>query len=343
MSKRMRALSTLALLGALAAAGTGCGHRFTEPVQTPRPPYIPPPLTFILVSNWIQPGWQPTCVFMTHSSVLLVAEDSARVQQYTSLGNSGSAVRATDYQYNGLIKPVQVTEGNAHVFVADMGDATHPIRVVEFDPSRSLTGILEPVSSFTDPAWVRIKGLTSDAQRNLYVSCDATVTVYQPPNPPETDVQSTIYRYPPPYSAAVRDTVAEQGTGIGTVVDAHAVAYNDGKMYVADTGKDWAQQLDPTRKNLGFYKVDGSETDSTLKGPLGVAVDNEGYFYVSDAGNRRVLRYELNGTFNQVVNQSGTDGMLAPASVTVGTIQAKLYLYVADPASNRINVYRFQK
>jgi hypothetical protein len=199
---------------------------------------------------------------------------------------------------------------------------------------------------FQDPDWVSIRGLASDQLRNLYVSGDARVLISQPPNPDEIDIQTVVYKYAPPYRTAARDTVTEQGTGIGTVQNAHAIAWNDGMMYVTDTGKDWVQKLDATRKNYGLFKVDGTEADSAatpFRGPQGVAADGQGYFYVVDTGNRRVLRYTVDGAFDQVVNQVGPDGMLAPVSASAGLVQSSLYLYVADPTAHLINVYRFQR
>ena len=75
----------------------------------------------------------------------------------------------------------------------------------------------------------------------------------------------------------------------------------------------------------------------------------DGHFYVSDTGNRRVLRYNLDGSFDQVVNQTDTltvgeaDSLVAPGSISAGTIQSKLYLYVADPAAHLVLLYRFQR
>ncbi|MBI5836101.1 MAG: hypothetical protein HZB25_02540 [Candidatus Eisenbacteria bacterium] len=346
MIKYTRTLTILALAATLAAAATGCSRRFTEPVQSPRQPYIPPPATFIQVAGWTQPDWNPTCVLLTHSGILLVAEDSARVQNYAALGVNRQAFRVNTYRFDGLVRPVQVSEGGGHIFVADLGDGTrnNPVAIKGFNPALGLDDPMAVQFSVSDTDWVRIKGITADLQRNLYVSCDAKVTVFQPPNPAEVDTQAVIYRYRAP-AYTVRDTVAEQGTGIGTVEDAHAIVFGGERIYVADTGKDWAQQLDPIRKNLGYFKVDGSEADTvgTLRGPLGVAVDEGGYFYVVDTGNRRVLRYFQDGRFDQVVNQVGPDGMLGPVSASAGLVQANLYIYVADPLSHRVNVYRFQR
>ena len=46
---------------------------------------------------------------------------------------------------------------------------------------------------------------------------------------------------------------------------------------------------------------------------------------------------------NQVVNWNGSDGLLGPASVSAGTVEGKLHVFVADPAAHRINVYRYQR
>ena len=334
------------MTGLAAVALNGCGGRFPEPTQHITKPTTPPNDTFIKYATWLKPGWQPTCVLLTRNGILLVAEDSARVQNYNALGSNGAAQPINIFRFNGLIKPVQVAEGNLKVYVADMGDGTpdHPIQIKMYDYSHGLDNALDPVATFTDTNWVRIKGITADLSQNIYVSCDAKVLVQNPPNPPAIDIQTEVYRYSGSYPGGVRDTVAEQGTGVGTLINAHQVSWRDGYLYVADTGKDWAQQLNPQIKNSGNFKVDGQEDKAPgpMSGPLGVAADLSAHFYVADTGNRQVLRYNYDGSFNQIVNQFGPDGMLAPTSLSAGVLGDKTYLYVADPTAHLINLYLFQ-
>ncbi len=338
-----------AAISLLTLALTGCGRLFPAPIERPKVGVIPPPATFIRVASWTRSDWNPTCVFLSHSGVLLVAEDSARVQYYTSLGYRGQAQPFNDiYSFGGLTRPVQIAEGAGHIFIADMGDGTaaHPMAVFEYDPVGALP--FAPIKTIRDTSWVRIRGLAADEARTVYVSCDARVLVPQTPNPAVIDVQSLIYHY---HANGLRDTTAEQGTGIGTVQGAGALAYKDGAIYAADTEKDWGQKIDAAGKNLGYFKVDGTEDGAPgpLKGPVGVAVDDSNYFYISDTGHGRVLRYYVDGTFNQVVNQNdtlnvaGANNLAHPGSVTVGLVSGRLYAYVADPFLHIINLYKFQR
>ena len=97
--------------------------------------------------------------------------------------------------------------------------------------------------------------------------------------------------------------------------------------------------------------MDGTEGEglSGLKAPRGVGADGQGYFYVTDTGHGRVLRYATSGAFDQVVNQydtlsTGQSGNLsAPATVSAGYLNGKLYCYVGDPVTHQINVYGFQR
>ena len=107
---------------ALSLFAAGCGGRFPEPVEHPKPPILQPPATFVRVATWTEPNWNPTSVYLTRSGILLIAEDSARVQNYGALGSRGAPQPLGIFRFNGLLKPVQVAEGNVHVFVADMGD-----------------------------------------------------------------------------------------------------------------------------------------------------------------------------------------------------------------------------
>lgn len=340
---------SLAAIPMLALALVGCGRLFPAPLERPKVTPIPPPATFIRVASWTRPGWNPTCVFLSRSGVLLVAEDSARVQYYTSLGYRGQAQPFNDiYSFSGLTRPVQIAEGAGHIFIADMGDGSpaHPMAVYEYDPVGALP--FAPIKTIRDTSWVKIRGLAADEARTVYVSCDARVLVPQAPNPAVIEVQSLIYHY---RANGLRDTTAEQGTGIGTVQGASALAYRDGALYVADTDKDWGQKIDAAAKNLGYFKVDGTEDGAPgpIKGPVGVAVDDSNYFYISDAGHGRVLRYFVDGTFNQVVNQNdtlavgGANNLAQPGSVTVGLVSSRLYAYIADPSLHIINLYKFQR
>jgi len=238
--------------------------------------------------------------------------------------------------------------------VADMGDNTadHPVVIQEYDPSRGTDGPMDPIRTIHDPSWVKINGLTGDLNGNIYVACQATVVVNQPPQPVYNDIQTAIYRYrPPDYNPARRDTVADQGNGIGYVLGTHQIVWNNGYLYIADTDKGWGQKLDANLHNIGYLKVDGTEDGApgSITSPLGAAADNLdlGHFYISDTGNRRVLRYNLDGTFDQVANQvdtlTGADNLVAPGSICTGSKLGTLYLWVADPGANLINVYKFQR
>src|SRR5262249_55716616 len=106
----------------LAASAFGCGHRFPAPTQTVRPPFIPPPATFIKVATWQQPGWNPTSVRLPRSGVLLVAEDSTRVQNYAALGSATEAQRSNVFTFTDLVKPVHIAASGYDIYVADMGN-----------------------------------------------------------------------------------------------------------------------------------------------------------------------------------------------------------------------------
>src|SRR5205807_2285862 len=77
-----------------------------------------------------------------------------------------------------------------------------------------------------------------------------------------------------------------------------------GSLLVADKGNNKAKLISTAMPNVGYARMDGSETPSgtSFNGPEGVAIDESGFLYIVDRLNQRVLRYDTYGNYVQDVN-----------------------------------------
>ncbi|MGB0384285.1 MAG: flippase activity-associated protein Agl23 [Ardenticatenaceae bacterium] len=117
----------------------------------------------------------------------------------------------------------------------------------------------------------------------------------------------------------------------------------DGTIYVADTWNHRIQHLDQEGNLLhvwGGYADTGGELtqEGLLWGPRDLAIDQEGNIYVTDTGNKRIQKFDSQGTFLAQFGGGGTEpGQFSePVGITVapnGTI------YVADTWNRRIQSF----
>ena len=72
--------------------------------------------------------------------------------------------------------------------------------------------------------------------------------------------------------------------------------------------------------------------------PVGIAVGNDGYIYVTDLGNHRIQKFTSSGTYVTGWGSYGTGGgqFNYPYSIAIG---ANGYIYVADSLNNRIQMF----
>jgi streptogramin lyase len=130
--------------------------------------------------------------------------------------------------------------------------------------------------------------------------------------------------------------------------------YGDGTLIIADTGNDVLQRFDPRSGELtrfagsgvrGFTGDGGPSTESNLRGPRGVAVDENGNVYIADSGNRRIRRVDaatgviITAAGNGERGSTGDGGsaleasLVSPRSVA---IDRNGNLYILDWGSNRV-------
>ncbi|HYM80728.1 MAG TPA: hypothetical protein VEY91_04855, partial [Candidatus Limnocylindria bacterium] len=274
-----------------------------------------------------------------------------------------------DITFAGLFNPTAMATGNNLLFVLDQGDTA-----LARAPAGELTnlglywrvreyGLLggDTVSTFTDTTVAFVRGIAADAQGRVYVSGTAIIWVPEPnvdpPNFTKT-FQFRIFRYvrgprypdvtPPDHNLPGanwhRDStyVVEEGSGVGTVQNPIGIHWSNGggpALYAADAGKNWVQKLSDQMSNTGFYFLDGGLSGATFSNPEDVTVDRQGYLYIADTGNRRVVRYGPDGTYIQKLNverDAQGDSLRTPVTVAADDSVA----YIGDRETGKVIRYK---
>lgn len=291
--------------------------------------------------------------------------------------NTSIPTPITSITFPTLFNPIALCSGGGRVFVLDGGDTclarANPLPGAACDDTvggwgRQITnlslywrvreyGLLggDTLSTFSDTTLAFVRGIAADAQGRVYVSGIAIILVLDP-NDPFQHIktrlfQSRIYRYlrgggdsNMPGAAWHRDPswMVEEGSGVGTVMDAHGLFWSGAggdALYAADWGKNWIQKLSDTQTSTGFYQLDGGQTGRTFNGPFDVTVDLQGYVYLADTGNQRVLRYDPFGTYIQTVNiERDADGDTLWLPVTVAANDS--IVYVGDHQTGKVIHYK---
>jgi hypothetical protein len=223
----------------------------------------------------------------------------------------------------------------------------------------------DTISTFTDTTFATVSGIAADDAGNVYVSGWAAVldTSANDQRIRARTFRSRIIRYSrgPRYPGVLpsdvympgadwhRDTTwrAIDGTGISFIQDPAKMVWSTldgGSVFVADRGNNAAKLIATYAPRIGLVKVDGSETvtGTAFHSPEGVAVDRNGFLFVVDRLNRRVLRYDQFGSYVQDVNvEPNADNLPLLDPIAVGVGGDSLWVYVVD--AGRGQVIRYQR
>ena len=305
------------LAGVLLLAG--CGQKFKLPPQ-PEASRIPTPGTYNLNKVWRI--LSPTDIVLRGSYVYVI-EEHQRIGVYMSrLKDPRHPDSAFVGSFQGLIQPVQICmakRDSTYLFVADAGDMQIKRFYFRGGP---------PLFSFSDTSWVEFSGLAADAYLNVYVA-DA--------------VRDTVYKYDS--SGKRARLISDYGTGQGYVIDPHGMAYVKGALWVADTGKNWVQRLNPDSTNVAIPgKPIGR--DLALGEPTDVATDPAGErIFVAEAANDRILLFQASGALQDTVyTPTRTETLVDPPIDSPRYLTADDSLvFVPDSANDRVVVMRLTK
>jgi DNA-binding beta-propeller fold protein YncE len=150
-------------------------------------------------------------------------------------------------------------------------------------------------------------------------------------------IRNTIAKYAPSADGGRRVALlATAGTGDGFVQRPHGLYAFGDSLLVADTGKSWIQVLSADVPLSGRQVAGPSDALLDLRAPLDVWVDSNGYFYVADTGNNRVLQLGSAGDLREVVTETDPDAPALPISVAANPTQ----VWVPDPITGRLVVYQ---
>jgi hypothetical protein len=131
---------------------------------------------------------------------------------------------------------------------------------------------------------------------------------------------------------------------VGTVADPRGIFWGPaggGALYTADLAKNWIQKLSDQVTSTGFFQIDGKTTPEgqAFVDPIDVTADQEGFIYIADLGNQRVLRYGAAGDYVQLVNvRKDAASPLLHSPVTVAADDS--LVFVGDPVLSQVIRYK---
>jgi DNA-binding beta-propeller fold protein YncE len=120
---------------------------------------------------------------------------------------------------------------------------------------------------------------------------------------------------------------------------------SDGSIFVADTNNNRIQQFSPTGEILNVWGtygnvIEGTAPGGTLNQPWDVAVSADGFVYVADTFNHRIVKFSNTGQFIKMIGvfAQGTnpDSLWGPRGIAVDPLGNVL---ITDTGNKRVVVY----
>jgi hypothetical protein len=218
----------------------------------------------------------------------------------------------------------------------------------------------DTISTFTDTTFSQVYGVAADEDGFVYISGIAALLDTSKINQQDRTRKfaSRVFRYArgPRYAGIVpgdinmpgsnwhRDTswVVFDGTGSSSVSDPRGIVWSNvglPSLFIADKGNDQAKSVSVNEIGVPIVKFDGRETGSVFNSPEDVAEDLQGFFYVVDRLNRRVVRYDPSGNYLQLVNKEpNADNLPLLDPVTVGVDDS--VAYIGDKGRGQVIRYK---
>ncbi len=137
-------------------------------------------------------------------------------------------------------------------------------------------------------------------------------------------------------------TVSKKGAAPGELNNPEAAKFNsDGKMVVSDLKNDRIQIFSKDGKFIKTFSKTGSGPGE-LKAPAGIGIDKDDNIYTGEIGNNRVSVFDKNGNFLTMWGKKGSGNGEFGNIHGVFIDKSTGWVYVADTANNRIQVFKPQ-
>lgn len=236
-----------------------------------------------------------------------------------SIWSEGSAFPTRNLSLDvGIIFSLFVTI-DSDIFV-DNGD--HKKRVEKWSLNATNGTVVMYVNSLC-------RGLFVDTSNTLYCAMGVSHLVNK----------TSLYRGPNATTIAAGNGTSGSAPNMlsyprGVFVD---IAFN---LYVADCGNDRIQLFQPGNLTGATVAGNGATGTISLNCPIGLAVDGDGYLFITDSGNNRVIGSSVNG-FRCIVGCTNTNGSASDQLVLPTALSFDSYgnLFVADTYNQRIQKF----
>ncbi|CAF3759190.1 unnamed protein product [Rotaria sordida] len=277
----------------------------------------------------------PVSIFVDNNYTLYVADrDNNRIMKYYTNTRTGIVVAgnltagSSSTQLNSP-KGVAVDQYGS-VIVADSSN----YRIQQF-VSGSMIGTTVASNSSVNPLG-QVRDLHIDVNNNIYVT--------------DSDNSQVVKFFP--YNGI--GVVLAPTNGIGSGANQLSTPYGNfmdgnGTLYIADSGNSRVQMWSAgATTGITVAGITGSagSNSSQLRNPYSIIVDNNGYIYVADGGNSRIMKWTTNYNAGGicVVGCTGTAGSAAnqlrgPRDLK---FDASGNLYVSDQGNQRIQKFMIQ-
>ena len=135
-------------------------------------------------------------------------------------------------------------------------------------------------------------------------------------------------------------TFGKLGTGEGELNNPEAAKFNSaGILVVADLKNDRIQLFDKDGKFIKTFGMTGNNPGE-LKSPAGIGIDNDDNIYTGEIGNDRISVFDKNGNFLTSWGKKGAGNAEFGNIHGVFVDKTTGWIYVADTANNRIQVFK---